>query len=63
MADLGQKQTSAHVRVMSLYPRELTLGLSREMSALCHKRTFTALFDHLVSAAGEGWWNGDAERA
>jgi hypothetical protein len=48
---------------MSLYPRELTLGLSREMSALCHKRTFTALFDHLVSAAGEGWWNGDAERA
>src|SRR5262249_4213142 len=30
-------------------PRKRTLGLSREMSALCQKRTFMALFDHILT--------------
>jgi NAD(P)-dependent dehydrogenase (short-subunit alcohol dehydrogenase family) len=33
----------------SLYPRKRTLELSREMSALCQKRTLTGLFDDFVS--------------
>ena len=47
---------SGHQRTLRqcpLYPRKLTLGLGRAMSALCQKQTFcaapkTGLFDHLV---------------
>src|SRR6516162_2501722 len=41
-----------------LYPQKQTLELSREMSALCQKRTFCAaakmtLFDHVVGAQSD----------
>jgi hypothetical protein len=40
MSALGQKQTSAHVRVMSALPQKRTLVEHVGMSALCQKRTF-----------------------
>ena len=39
-----------------LYPRKRTLELGREMFALCHKRTLTALFNHLVGERRTGRW-------
>src|SRR6516225_5168608 len=39
MSALGQKQTSAHVRVMSALPPKADIGERGGMSALCQKRT------------------------
>ena len=39
MSALGQKRTSEHVRVMSLYPQMRTFVERAGMSALCQKRT------------------------
>src|SRR6516225_7716911 len=45
MSALGQKQTSAQVRVMSALPPKADIG-SRVMSALCQKQTAAAPFNH-----------------
>jgi len=43
MSALGQKQTLAHVRVMSALPPIADIGTQpRVMSALCQKRTYSA---------------------
>jgi hypothetical protein len=45
MFALGQKRTSRRVRVMSALPPKADIGLSREMFALCQKRTSTICLD------------------
>src|SRR5262249_35052157 len=68
MSALDQKRTSELVRIMSdigllvckvvcntsrsLYPQKQTLELSREMSALCQKRTFRLLLNIIVGGQG-----------
>src|SRR6516165_364228 len=52
----------ADIAACLLYPQKRTLELSRGMSALCHKRTSGhPLFDHLISAAEQGCWNGNTK--
>jgi len=47
-----------------LYPQKRTYAVQLGMSALGQKRTFgtPALFDHLLSATGQGQRHSDAER-
>ena len=40
MSALGQKRTLVGVCIMSALPPKADIELSREMSALCQKRTF-----------------------
>jgi hypothetical protein len=47
-ADAQIEVYEATVAQCLLYPQKRTWELAREMSALCQKRTSTALLDHLV---------------
>ena len=49
-------------RQCPLYPQKRTSGLSRGMSALCHKRTLPTSFDDLVGNSHHARWNGEAKR-
>jgi hypothetical protein len=40
MSALGQKRTSLWLPIMSALPSKADIGLSREMSALCHVWTY-----------------------
>src|SRR5215469_12894876 len=54
MSALGQKQTLGKVRLMSALPPKADMVERLGMSALCQKRTFDRLFDHLVGAGESG---------
>src|SRR6516164_4877385 len=43
-----ERTCDRHSAQCRLYPQKRTLGLSREMSALCQKQTLASSFDHLV---------------
>src|SRR5262249_25285895 len=45
-----------------LYPQKRTLIERVRMSALCHKRTSVASFDHIVSATEQQRWHVEVHR-
>jgi hypothetical protein len=50
-----------HSGLCPLCPENGQIAVSLGISALCHKRTFALqqifLFDHLVGASEQRWWN------
>src|SRR6516165_7475335 len=59
---IATAKADSRKRSCPLYPQKQTCALQLEMSALGHKRTSPASFDHLIGTADERVGDGDAER-